>query len=272
VSVILISRGTMSGVKLLVECLRDQLDYRCVSREDLVTLVNEYGELANRIVANLSTATRAYEQFSRMRWPYLILMRLALLEYAVGDNLVYHGYSGHLLLPRIKHFIRIRINAPMDLRIKMTMDRLSCTKEEAQEYIAREDEERVRWARFMYGKDIREPTLYNLCVNLEGMSLDAVCSLVEHLSKDQEFQATTESQLEVERLLMASRVEAAFITDPRTQGLEIAARFADGRVDLVGPFVEDDRMEAIKKIAGAIPGVDEVTYTPGFAPVLGIAS
>jgi hypothetical protein len=244
VSVILISRGTMSGVKLLVECLRDQLDYRCVSREDLVTLVNEYGELANRIVANLSTATRAYEQFSRMRWPYLILM----------------------------HFIRIRINAPMDLRIKMTMDRLSCTKEEAQEYIAREDEERVRWARFMYGKDIREPTLYNLCVNLEGMSLDAVCSLVEHLSKDQEFQATTESQLEVERLLMASRVEAAFITDPRTQGLEIAARFADGRVDLVGPFVEDDRMEAIKKIAGAIPGVDEVTYTPGFAPVLGIAS
>lgn len=270
--VVLISRGTMSGVKLLVECLRDQEGFRCVSREDLVALVNKHGELANRIVENLRTATRAYEQFSQLRRPYTILMRLALLEYASGDNLVYHGYSGHLLLPSIRHFIRVRINAPLKLRVKMTMERLACTEPEAKDYIVQEDERRLSWARFMYGRDVRDLTLYDVGVNLDRMSMKAVCGLVQRLAEDPEFKATPESSAQVERLLVAARVEAELATDPRTMAMEIGAAVKPDKLELTGPYVEDHELEAVLGIAKAASGLDRVEYTPGYAPTLGFGS
>ncbi len=144
--VVLISRGTMSGVTLLVEQLRERTGARCVSREDLVALVNQHGALAQRIVEQLSDAARAYEAFCELRRPYLILMRAALLEYARRDNLVYHGFSGHLLLPPIPHFMAIRLNAPREVRTTMTMQRLHCDEEAANSYIDRDDEQRVPWA------------------------------------------------------------------------------------------------------------------------------
>jgi hypothetical protein len=74
----------------------------------------------------LSDAISGYAQYSRLRWPYLVLMRHALLEEVLGDNMVYQGYWGHFLLPVLQHFIRARIDAPFELRIKMTMERLQC--------------------------------------------------------------------------------------------------------------------------------------------------
>ena len=110
-AIILISRGTMSGVTPLTDSLSKAIGYRSVSREDLVGRVNDHGEIANRIVESIGSATRGYEQFSRLRRPYVILMRLALLEYVVHDDLIYHGYSGHLLVPAFQHVLRVRINA-----------------------------------------------------------------------------------------------------------------------------------------------------------------
>ena len=77
--VIFISRGTMSGVRRLIDCLQDRSKVHCISREDLVKIVNRHGGLATRIVEKLATATSAYAQFSELRWPYIVLMRQALL-------------------------------------------------------------------------------------------------------------------------------------------------------------------------------------------------
>jgi len=118
--VIFISRGTMSGVHRLVECLQNRTGVRCISVEDLVKIVNRHGEIANRIVDNLATATSAYAQFSDLRWPYVVLMRQAMLEEIRHDNLVYHGYSSHLILPNLRHFVRVRIEAPLTMRVDMT--------------------------------------------------------------------------------------------------------------------------------------------------------
>ena len=104
--VILISRGTMSGVHLMVDCLKCDLPgIPCYSREDLEEIVNRHGRLATRTVEKLAHASSAYDQFSELRWPYIVLMRKALLEELCSDNAIYHGYSGQLLLPVIRFII-----------------------------------------------------------------------------------------------------------------------------------------------------------------------
>jgi hypothetical protein len=266
--VIFVSRGTMSGVHLLMDCLHESTGIRRISREDLEEVVNRHGDLAKRILERLDKATSAYEQFSELRWPYLVLMRNALLDEIRQDNVVYHGYSGHLLLPAIRHFVRVRIEAPLELRVTMTMKRLGCNEKSARDYITEADDYRVKWARFMYGRDIRNTLLYDLVLNLGHMTLKAACGILECIMSDKDFQVSSESRDEVERLYLATSVEVALVTDPRTQTLEISAAVQDDGINLIGPYLEERDLSSVKEIAGRVAGVKDVRYSPGYAPSL----
>jgi len=265
-AVLLISRGTMSGGELLATCLTHTAGIRCVTREDLVASVNRHGELATRVTAEIGRAARDYEQFSASRRPYKILMRHALLEYARQDNLAYFGYSGHLLVEGIAHFVRVRLLAPFDLRVKMTMSRLGCSHEVAEEYIRTADEERVRWARFMYGKNIRDPSLYDLCLSIERVSIPTVCSILKRAVEEQELQPTVESIAAMDDEFLATSVLVALVTHPATFSLEMGATAEGGRVRLEGPYLEAALLATTLDIARSVAGVVHVDYQPGYAP------
>jgi cytidylate kinase len=265
-SVVLISRGTMTGVARLVDRLKSRTGVRCVSREDLARRVDRHGDLARDVVERLGKATQEYEEFCDLRRAWVILMRTALLEFAAQDDLVYHGYSGHLLLPRIAHFIRVRITASLEMRVKMTRERLGCAEAEAEEWVHQDDEDRGRWARFMYGRDIRDPHLYDACINLEHLTLDTACNLISQLLEDPDCQPSPESMRAVDELLLASRVEAALAADVRTSSVEARARATDGQVVLTGPYVVDTQLDTVMEIARGVEGVREVEYEYGYAP------
>lgn len=263
--VIFLSRGTMSGVHLLVDCLHNKTGIRCISREDLEKDVNKHGEIAIRVLEKLAKAPSAYDQFSELRWPYLILMRKALLEEIRHDNVVYHGYSSHLLLPSFRHFVRVRIEAPVEMRVTLTMQRLSCNEEKAREYITNADDHRVKWARFMYAYDIRNTMLYDLVLNLDRVTLEAACGILECIMAQEDFQASPESRAEVERLYIATKIEELLVTDPRTASLEISADVHDDGIRLTGPYVEDAERTTIMEIVQSVFGTGHIRYNPGYA-------
>ncbi|MFY9707538.1 MAG: cytidylate kinase family protein [Desulfobacterales bacterium] len=263
--VIFISRGTMSGVHLLVDCLHGQTGLRCIAREDLEEKVNRHGEIAVRVLEKLAKATSAYDQFRELRWPYVVLMRKALLEEIRHDDIVYHGYSGHLLLPALRHFVRVRIEAPIEMRVTMSMQRLACNEEQAREYIVNADEQRVRWARFMYAHDIRDTMLYDLNLNLDRVTLKAACGILECLMAEEDFQSSPESRAEVERLYLVTQIEESLVTDPRTAALEISAEVQDDGIHLIGPYVEDPELTTIFEIVQTVSGAANVFYDPGYA-------
>jgi cytidylate kinase len=264
--VILISRGTMSGVHLLLDCLRERTGIQCISREDLEEIVDHHGKLAKRVLEKLAHAASAYDQFSELRWPYMVLMRKAMLEEICADNVIYHGYSAQFLLPVIRHFVRVRIEAPLNMRLTMTMKRLQCDEQTASEYIADADQYRVKWARFMFGKDIRNTLFYDINLNMGHMTVDAACGILESIMQVKDFQATSESQQAVDRLHLAADIEVALVTDPRTEAFEISAEVTGEGVQLIGPYLEDSDLESVLEIARAIPGVQSLHYTPGYAP------
>ena len=258
----------MSGGQVIAQCLAHSSKFRCVTREDLVPLVNKYGELATKVTASINEATQDYEKFSGLRRPFKILMRMALLEYAQKGNLAYFGYSGHLLVEGIDHFIRVRLIAPMDLRIKMTVERLHCLESEARDMIKRTDEERSHWARFMYGRNISDPRLYDMCINLERMSFSTASSMLIHMVLEKEFQPTEESLRAMDNLYKATRIEAALVTNPKTNSYEISASVSGGKAKLEGPYLEDAKRSLVLDVAASVPGIESLEYEPGYAPNL----
>lgn len=262
--VIFISRGTMSGVRLVLDLLYERTGIYSISREDLEKKVNQYGEIATKVLEKLPEAVSDYDQFSNLRWPFLILMRKALLEEIDSDNMIYQGYSGHLLLPVVRHFIRVRIHAPIPLRVKMTMERLSCDEKTARTYISSADEQRVKWARFVYATNIRNPLLYDVYLNLEHVSLKTVCGIIETILREEDFQPTIDSLAEVERLRLASNIEEALVVNDSTSKLEISAKAGDNGITLIGPYLDRKELEVVLEIARSVPDVKKVHYTPGY--------
>ena len=261
--VVLISRGTMSGGRALAGCLAERLGARCVSREDLVAVVDAHGEYAKKVLASLDRATRAYDQFSLLRRPYLILMRLALLEFVLEGNVVYHGHAGHLLIPGLACCLRVRINAPMSLRVRNAIERLGLPEAEAHEAVLREDEERLRWARFMYGRDIRDPNLYDVTFSLDRLSLAAICAMITGALREKEFEPAPGTAATLDNLYLATRVEAALVTHAATRSLEIGAQARGGNIRLEGPYQDEQGLSAILEVARAVPDVRDVEYEPG---------
>ena len=264
-AVIFISRGTVSGVEILIDCLSKRKKVTCLSREDLMEEIRRHGDWATTAIEQLSKATSAYEHFSRIRRPYVVLMRQSLLGRIRMGDMVYHGFSGHLILPHLEHFVRVRINAPLSLRLTMTMERLKCNEDDAREYIRSSDEHQVRWARFVYGHDIRNPALYDLNINLGHLDIEEICAILEYILLESNLTTSDEHKSQVDQLFMEANVEAALVIDTRTRELEIGARLDNGCVCLTGPYLDDAVLAVVMEIAGSIDGVERVEYSPGYA-------
>jgi len=271
-TVLLISRGTMTGGRMIGECLAKHEGFRCVTREDLLAVVNRYGDLATRIAVQIANATEAYEEFSELRRPFLILMRRALLDCACEGPLAYFGYSGHLLLERLPQFVRIRLIAPTELRIARTRELLGYSEVEAREYIRRVDRERAQWARMTYGVDIRDPSLYDLCLNIERLSIPGACDLLRKTMQQVDFQPTPQSIERAGNYYLATQALALLAIDPRTVRLELGADVSDGILRLVGPYLPDADLSLVRSIAASVPGIVGIEYEAGYTPAFRYAS
>lgn len=262
-SILFISRGTLSGVRILVGQLRERTGVKCLSRRDLFEEVGRYGDWATTALSQLSRTNSAYDDFSLVRRLYTVLMRQALLREIRNDNVVYYGFSGHLLVPHLKHFVRVRINAPLGLRLSMTMKRMNCDEISAREYIRNSDDHQVRWARSVYGHDIRDPSLYDLNVSLGNLSTEVLCGVLECVLNENHFQASDETKARVEELFIAANVEGALLSDRRTREFEIEARLEHGCVFLSGPYLENGDRAIVEEIASKVDGVQRVEYNHG---------
>ena len=263
-ALLLISRGSYSGGQIISECLSRSAGIKCITREELLAEVNTHGELATKITASVAKAAHNYAEFSALRRPYKILMRRALLREVQRGDLAYFGYSGHLLLPEISHAVKVRIIAPLPMRLSLLQERTKCSEAEARESIRQVDEERARWSRFMYGKNLRDPESFDLCINFDRISFPEACCLMVHAARSSDFRATPESLADVENQYLATHVLADLVTDPRTLELEVAATAEKGEVLLEGPYLEPPTLSVVQEITAAVPGVKSVRYQEGY--------
>ncbi len=271
-TVLMISRGTLTGGADVADCLKKIANMRCIMREDLLTAVNRFGDLASRMTERIEKATENYELLSELRYPYEVLMKQALLNYVREGHLAYLGYSGHLLLGRVRHIVRIRLITPEEMRIARGQQVLGQSLEEARAYVRRVDQERNQWARWMYGEDLRDPALYDICLNLERLPADSVCNMLCLIMQEPTFQPTAESIAQVENDYIANQVLAKLVLDSRTSRYEFGASLQKGILQLVGPYLVGEILDSVCAIATSVEGVDSLHYEPGYAPAFSMST
>jgi cytidylate kinase len=208
-AIISISRGCSSHGKEIAERVAEMLGYQCVSREIPIEASWFFGVPETKLLKSLHDAPTVLDRITHRRERYLSYVQAALLEHVKGDNVVYHGHAGHLLLPRISHVLKVRVNAELRDRIALTQKRLQTSEDEALAFIESEDRHRSTWTRSLYKTNISDPGLYDIVLNVGRLKIQDACEIICAAARSDTYRASPESKRAMENLALSSHVKAA---------------------------------------------------------------
>jgi cytidylate kinase len=267
-SIVTISRGTFSGGEALAQCLTKKTGLPAVGVEVIKEAATLYGISESEISQQLKQGPKVWERLlGEKRRLYFIALQSAMAERAAKGDFIYYGLAGHFLLHGVPNVFKVRLVAPLSYRIKNEMAKKNITGEVAKEYIEKVDERRKQWTKFFYHVDWTDPSLYDMVINLENLSIDAACGIIMYALSQPEFQSSPEKKKAVEDFALSCQVKAKLALNERTKGIELDVAVKDGNVRIqgklyttVGMFATGLRQSEaeIITIVKSVPGVKDV--------------
>jgi cytidylate kinase len=267
VAIITISRGTFAGGERLAQLLAERLGYRVVSREQL------YEHVAQRYGFSTAEAEEIMEhppdpfdvlgdplnRFSlgHRRRQLVFALRASLCELLEDDRAVYHGHAGHLLLRGVSHVICVRLIAPRGLRVTMAMEREQLSRLDALERIARVDAERSRSTLALFGLHWDDPSIFDMVLNLERMSMEEAAALAAATVELPSYRTTDGSRRAMENLRLSSQVMARLLAHSKTAHLDLQLQ-VDGSKVLVFGQLDEKELAEVTAVARDVVGISEV--------------
>lgn len=231
-AIVTISRGSMSGGEALANCLASRLGYPVLGREVLVEAAARLGVPDAMLREKIQTSVGLIEKLTRDRRVYLVALQSALADQCVSGNLIYHGNAGHFLLKEVPNVLRVRLIAPMDMRVRAVMNKEGLTPQAAEEYIRYVDQERIEWTKFVYGVNWRDPKNYDVVINLQRVSLESACTMVAGVVQSPACSTTEQVKKKLRDFALACRVKVALVAKPICKNCQFDAIADDGIVDI----------------------------------------
>ena len=204
--IITISRGSYSRGRDVAEKLARELGSACVSREILLEASEQFNIPEIQLVHAIEDAPSILNRLTRGKERYVAYVRAALLKHVQKDDVVYHGFAGHLLLRDVPSVLKVRIIASIEDRIQEVVRRDGVSEDEARERIARADDERRKWSHHLYRVDPADVSLYDIVLQIRPMTVDDAVGTIRLAAELPAFQTTPEVKKTLEEL--AARAEA----------------------------------------------------------------
>lgn len=180
-------------------------------------------------------------------------------DLAVKGNVLIRGWGATLLLRSVPHIPCVRVCAPLEARVKRLMERLETDDAElARREIEVDDAARASRMGEHFNVTWGDPTLYDLTLNTERITIPACVDQVVALARAPGFQETPASRLKLENLALQARARAALRADHRTTGIDIVVEVDGGVVTLRGIVVNDNERALCQEIVAKLPGVKAV--------------
>jgi cytidylate kinase len=256
-AIITIYQGASGSGEELAEAVAQSLGCVCISREVLVEASFRYGIPEAKLNQIVEKGASWWQRFVENLEPYRVALQAAFCEIAAtrGESgLVYHGHLGHELMPGFKHVLKVLLTAPMDLRIEQVKVRNSLTDAAARRYVEERDKARSQRLMAMFGADWRDPSRFDLVVNLGRMSVTAAKHLIYEMARFPDYQMTPASKQAFEDFALTARVKAvlAMASDLPRSRLDIKA--SRGKVTVSGSIPnwlsEESVVSRIRQISG----------------------
>ena len=178
--IITLSREPGSGGSEIARRLSKALGMDLIGGQ-IIQHVADSAKMSRRVIESLDEKEVTFRDtllmslFGESRpWPSEYLKHLTRVIGTIGafGNVIIVGRGANYLLPQEKTF-KVRIIAPLELRIKYFMDDRKYTRAEAEQYVVKTENNRKAFIRKYYNADIADPKYYDIIMNTEKISMGA---------------------------------------------------------------------------------------------------
>jgi cytidylate kinase len=227
-----------------------------VDHELISATAHRYGLLEEKLEHLDESKPSLLERFDAETRRYITAMQTALYEFAEQDRVVLMGRGGQWLLRGIAHALRVRVMAPFELRVKRLSAKLSGSMGEqasprtVTDMVRRDDTEKAGRMRYLFEVDIADPSLYDVMINTERVTVGGATDIIAALAARPEFATTPASRQLVSDRSLASRVQVALATHPETRKYRITVEARTGVVTLEGTAAVDEAIEVAREVEG----------------------
>lgn len=190
ISVVTISRESGSGGTIIAAMLARELAFDLFHRE-VIQEMAESANISTRIVETLDEKGLSMLEDSvaamireRHLWPDEFLRYLMKVVGTIGKHgrAVIVGRGAQFILAENEN-LKVRVIAPLPMRIQNVVQALDISESEAQKRILKNDSDRRSFSRKYFYADVTDPLNYDLVINTARMSIDAgVRSIVAALN------------------------------------------------------------------------------------------
>jgi cytidylate kinase len=257
VTIITISRGSYSKGKEIAEKVAAKLGYECVGRDVLLETSEHFHIPEIKLIRAIHDAPTILDRLGYKKEKFIAFIRAAFLHHMKKDNIVYHGLAGHFFLKGVTHVLKVRIIADLNDRIQLEMDREKISRKEATQILKKDDQERRRWSRHLYGIDTWKPELYDLVIHIRKIDTTQASEIICNVARSESFQATPESSQAMTDLILSSQVKVALIG--KIPDADVSVKNGEVLVRIRGDLSQEVRVvNQIKELAGTVKGVKDI--------------
>ena len=253
--ILAITRETGSLGTFIGEEVARRLGYAFVRHQIEAEAAQVYEAAEDRLVATVESKPGVWESLSEAARRHFAFLTAEVFDFALKDNVVILGRWSTLLLRGVDHALRVRVCAPVELRVCRIQERLGAGAAEARARIDQSDAGIRARIRQFFEAEWCEPTLYDVVLNTERFSVEAGADLLCAALARPDRQPTAGSRAALEDAALAARVRAALKAAPETTRLNVQIACRGGRVELAGTVESAAGREAASRIAQAQPGV-----------------
>jgi len=258
-SVITIFSGIYCDEKAVIQNIVEGTGHILITDDKVTTFASELsGIKKDKLEQAFSSKTSVFNKFTHEKEASIAYLKLAVAKLMAQENIIISGYAGQLIPKNISHVLRVCLFATTAFRLDMAEMEGQLSKEEANQVLALEDQDRAVWTNSLFSiKDPWDPALYDIVLPMEKNGHGEASALIkESLLKDA-VKPTEKSKAALENFILAAETEAALVN--AGHNVTVTADTTKIILTIDKQVLMLNRLEEeLKTIAGKVPGVSLV--------------
>ena len=260
-AILAISREYGSGGREIGRRVAQRLNYEYVDKERLFLDLDRVGKRWGQAARELDEVCPTF--WERHDWQYhgyLTQLESLILDYAAADRVVIIGRGAFLLLQEVPFCLKVRLVAPLEVRLERIMVQESLDRERAEELMARVDRDRACYLQANYGKAWDEDDSYDCVFNTGSLTYDLVVELLVEELAAKESQATPAALAHLADLALAHRLKARLATHPKVLAPTLNVFLEDEDLIVAGVIHTPQEQHLVEEIAHEVCGSRPVRF------------
>ncbi len=190
---------------------------------------------------------------------YLNIMESVIYEVSKKNACVIIGHGSQMLLRDFGCALHVFIHSSVPARVQRLMDKEGLSNEAAEKVIQKRDNQQNGFFRFAFQKDLNNPSLYDLIINTEKISLETSVSLISDVAVDPEIQSCSLHALESMGKLAQERQVRALLLKNDVDVTSIHIEVPEiGEIYLRGLIGTQDEKNKILKLVKQASGIKDI--------------